>query len=382
MNIVITIDELDMGGAQHLVYELVKNIDTLKYNITIICTDGKVDSLLEREMLENSSKNNYRIVFLPKTLLSYISTPSKIFNKIAKRLLRLPSELLIIPSLCHEVKKSKPDIVHAHQHGILAAYWTLFHNIPMITTVHTNPKVTFYRECEKIAFKLSVLFKKNIFVAISKYNLELIRNYWHLDDKNSRCVNNGIDLAGYYQKPHEVFTFINVSRQDINKNQSLILRALARLHREETTIPMKLYLVGGGDTHETLKSEASELGISSLVEFTGYIASAREYLTLSDVYISSSHREGLPLSVLEAMASKLPIIATDAGGVRDLAQENGILIADDDEEGLCAAMKKLRDDTELRQMKANKSLEMVQAYSATAMAKGYASLYDEFANKT
>jgi glycosyltransferase involved in cell wall biosynthesis len=60
-----------------------------------------------------------------------------------------------------------------------------------------------------------------------------------------------------------------------------------------------------------------------------------------------------------------------------LAQENGILIADDDEEGLYLAMKVLRDDNALRLSKGNKSLEMVQAYSAKSMAKGYSAIYDE-----
>jgi glycosyltransferase involved in cell wall biosynthesis len=251
----------------------------------------------------------------------------------------------------------------------------------MIATVHTNPGATFYRESEKIIFKALVFYKRIILVAISKYNSGLIKKFWRLNAACIRYVNNGINIEDFYQKPHETFTFINSSRQDKNKNQSLILRAFARLWHENPACSLKLFLVGDGDTHGKLKKEAQKLGITELVEFTGYVKSAKEYLALSDVYVSSSHREGLSLSALEAMASGLPVIATDAGGVRDLAQDNGILVADDDEDGMFAAMKKLKDDDELCRFMGRKSLEMVQDYSASEMAANYAALYEEFALK-
>jgi glycosyltransferase involved in cell wall biosynthesis len=380
VNVVITIDELDMGGAQHVVYELVKNIDTSRYNITIICTDGKVKSLLEKEMIRISSERHFSIIFLKKR--KFIKKQTKfILNKIYDKLKFIFLDFGIILDLLKELKKLKPDIVHAHQHGIWAAYWTLFHGIPIITTIHTNPQVTFPRETEKFIFKLSLLFHRNILIGISKYNMRLIQNYWQLADSEVKYVNNGIDIDNYYTKPHKLFAFINVSRQDENKNQSLILRAFARLYWENPQFLIKLFFIGDGVTHIILKNLSKELKIDNLVIFTGYINSVAEYLAISDVYISSAHREGLSLSVLEAMAAKLPIIATDTGGVRDLAQENGILIADDDDEGLYLAMKLLRDDNELRLYKGNKSLEMVQAYSAKSMTKGYSAIYDEFTKK-
>jgi len=381
MNITVTIDELDMGGAQHIAHELAKRLDKSKYKITIICTDGKTDSILERQMIEEQKNGDYSLVFMKKPLYLHVNTPSKFFNRALRRLIRLPSDLLSLPSLCREVKKTKPDIVHAHQHGILAGYWTLFHGVPMIATVHTSPSVTFYRESEKIIFKALVFHRRITLVGISKYNGELIKKYWRLKNADVHYVNNGVNIEEYRRAPHETFAFINTSRQDKNKNQSLILRAFARLHNEKPDFPIKLFLVGGGDTHEKLKEEARKLGISELVEFTGYVKSTKERLALADVYVSSSHREGLSLSALEAMACGLPVIATDAGGVRDLARDNGILVADDDEDGLFAAMKKLRDDGELRRVMGGKSLEMVRAYSASEMAEKYAALYDEHALK-
>jgi glycosyltransferase involved in cell wall biosynthesis len=377
MNLVITIDELGMGGAQHVVYELVKNIDEKKYNITIVCIDGRVYSPLEEEILQEAQRKNFSVIFLKNHLFKKIDTPFIIFNKIINRIRQIVVDLTIIPELAGKLNNIRPGLIHAHQHGMLAAYWAIPRNIPLITTVHTNPNAAFYREIERFIFKRAIHLKKITVVAISKYNHDSIKSYWKLDDSTARYINNGIEIGSFSTKPHDVFSFINTSRHDKNKNQSLIIRAFARLHFENTAVPMKLYLVGGGDTHEALKCLAAELGTADCIEFTGYIISPREYLALSDVYISSSHREGLSLSVLEAMASKLPVIATDAGGVRDLARENGILIADNDEDALYSAMKKLRDNAELRAAKGEKSYEMVQDFSAKKMTEEYSLLYDE-----
>jgi glycosyltransferase involved in cell wall biosynthesis len=377
MNITITIDELDMGGAQHIVYALVNNIDTKAYHITIICVDGRVHSFLEKLMLKESGEKKYSIIFLRNRSLKKINTRLVLLNKMINRFRQMLIDLTIIPELCQALKKTKPDVIHANQHGILALYWALVHNIPVITTIHTNPKAAVFREVERFIFKVSLLLRRNIIVAISAYNREQIKSYWCLDDMTARYVNNGIEIENFYHKSHDTFTFINTSRQDVNKNQALILRAFARLYNEDTSPPMKLYLVGGGETHEELKQLAMKYGIEKQVYFTGYVASTAEYLALSDVYISSAHREGLSLSALEAMAARLPVIATDVGGVRDLAQENGMLINDNDEEALCAAMKELRDNTSLWQAKSDKSYEMVQDFSAKVMAQKYGELYDE-----
>ena len=370
MNIVISINRLDMGGAAHVVYEIVRNIDKNYFKVKIICIDGKTNSFLEQEMLNG----DYDIVFLKNPRLKK-GTIARIINK----LFFTYFDIISIIRLYRELDKIKPDIVHAHQTGIWAGYWTIPHKLLLITTVHSRPDGTFNRFSEKFILKLSIFLHRIILVAISKSNRNEIQSYWQLDDNSARYVDNGIDITKFFSMPHELFTFINVSRQDKNKNQSLILRAFSKLYHENPSILMKLILVGDGDRHKLLIEETESLGVKNSVEFTGYVSSAVQYLSCSDVYISSAYREGFSLSVLEAMASRLPIIATDAGGVRDLAAENGILIPCDDEYALYATMKKLRDDKELCLEKGKKSFEMVQNYSSASMAKNYCLIYKEFA---
>ena len=351
LNIAIVIDDMGMGGAQHIVYELIKNINPQIYKVTIVCTNPRGYSILENKILNEG----YNVIFL--NLYKYL----QVFG------------------LYFVLRKIKPDIVHAHQRGILAIFWALFNGVYLITTIHTNPQACFKWWFERFFFKISMLLRRNIVVAISEYNQKLIKDYWHLNDKYARFINNGIDIPQFFHKSHDFFSFINASRQDKNKNQILILKAFLRLFNEHKDI--KLYLIGDGEERQKLKTFAAVNGLEQCVIFTGFLESPKEYFANCDVYISSSNREGLSLSVLEGMASELAVIATDAGGVRDLARENGILIPVNDEQALYNAMKKLYEDRLLCAQMGKKSIEMVQNYSSVNMAKEYCLLYEKFAKE-
>jgi glycosyltransferase involved in cell wall biosynthesis len=319
----------------------------------------------------------YNILFLRNRVFTRKIAGFVLLNKIINKIIRTILDISIIIELYKRLQNIKPDLIHAHQHGIWAAYWAIPHRIPLVTTIHTNPEVIFSRETEQIIFRLSLALKKNLLVAISKYNAEYIKSYFKLSDSYIRYINNGIDIHQFNKKQHTAFAFINASRQDENKNQALIVRAFGRIAREAHNFPIKLYLVGDGEKHQELQRLADSLGIAESTEFTGYVDSPAEYLAVSDVYVSSARREGLSLSVLEAMAAGLAVIATDAGGVRDLARENGILIKNNDEDALYEAMTLLLNTREKREAMGEISRIMVHDYSVHNMTKSYYKLYNE-----
>ena len=375
IKLVIILNDLDVGGAQRVIYELTKNIDFEKYNLTIICTDGKTNSLLENAML-NDSISKYSIIFLKKILIKSRFT---IFNKIFNKLFRFFFDIYSISQIYNHLKKIKPEIIHANQNGIWAAWWALFNKVPVLTTIHSAPESTNTRLTERIILHLSFVKKYNTLVAISKYNYTLVKNFWNYE---KICwINNGINIDAFYNKPHEVFSFINVSRHDNNKNQIMIINAFYRLYTENPDFPMILYLIGGGPTHDVLVRKVDEYKLNDKIIFTGNIESPNEYYSISDVYLSSSHREGLSLSALEALASGLPIISTAVGGMIELTKENGILIEDNDENGLFLAMKELRDNSELRIAKSKESIKIIGEYSSSKMTEQYCCLYDTLSLK-
>ena len=355
IKLVEVIDELEMGGAQHVLHEIINHLDREKFDITIICfKKARLHaSMLEQQVLAEG----FKVVYLK---------PQKRRYKYLQ--------------LMWELTKIRPDIIHAHQTGIVAAYWGFWARVKTIVTIHTKPELAFIFNKAKKAFDFARKRHCVKTVAISRYNKRLCQDYWNLPEEEVCYVNNGVNIDGCVPESHDCFSFINVGRQDKNKNQILIIRAFNRLLKEISS-DVQLYLVGDGECKDQLQKTVAELNIGDKVIFTGYIANPRPFLAKADVYISSSHREGLPLSVLEGMAFGLPVIATDVGGVRDLAQENGYLIEDDDEGAMFNAMRELYKNSEICKEKSAKSLEMVQDYTTQKMADGYAKLFEEYAKK-
>ena len=102
------------------------------------------------------------------------------------------------------------------------------------------------------------------------------------------------------------------------------------------------------------------------------------YTAESDVFVQASFREALPLSIIEAMASGLGIVATDVGGLRDVVDDNAILVKPGNVGELYQAMKKFYElsSDELKYCK-EKSVELSTEFSSSKMAKEYMKLYSE-----
>ena len=125
-----------------------------------------------------------------------------------------------------------------------------------------------------------------------------------------------------------------------------------------------------------MKKKCVKLGVDNAVCLPGNVPDAEKYYAIADVYVQTSHREAMPLSILEAMAAGLPIISTDVGGVRDVVNQNGILIADNDIQGLLNAITAIIElDENERVVYSKKSIELVQDYSSKKMANEYYKIY-------
>lgn len=347
--ILILVENFKVGGAQNMVCELVKNLDDKRVDYKVICYRKEYGSDLEEKI------SKY-------TKVEYLDVPGRIGPLKYFKVLRA-------------ISKFKPDVVHAHLSAqIFSIGWGFLHNKPMLITAHTTPEKAFIKKTEGL-LKLGLKRRKYYIAAVSKSNQDKTRKYFGLDEAKCFCVNNGIDLDLFKKKPHDDFTFINVATHNENKNQMAILRCFAKLINEYPNA--KLYLVGDGELHSKLMELAKELKVSESVYFPGSVADVHNYYALSDVYVQASHREAMPLSVLEAMATSLPIISTNVGGLADVVKENGLLI-EDDEEKLFSAMKKMisTDQNTLDKM-GELSKSIVQSYSSVEMANKYMEIYEK-----
>ena len=125
-----------------------------------------------------------------------------------------------------------------------------------------------------------------------------------------------------------------------------------------------LLIVGDGDQRTHLEELCEIRGIQHRVRFTGVVPDTLQYLQASDVYVQPSFTEGMPISVLEAMACGLPVIATAVGGVTDLLwdmAQNGIVIPPHDPDCLSDALLELLSNHELRARLGNQARQDVVA---------------------
>jgi glycosyltransferase involved in cell wall biosynthesis len=117
------------------------------------------------------------------------------------------------------------------------------------------------------------------------------------------------------------FTLVSVGRLVAAKNFATLIRAVAVAR---TAIPdLSLWIVGGGDEAPALQRLSAELDVASVVRFCGERRDVGRWLGAADVFVLSSVTEGLPISLLEAMAAGLPAIVTDVGGLPELVALSG-----------------------------------------------------------
>ena len=130
-----------------------------------------------------------------------------------------------------------------------------------------------------------------------------------------------------------------------------------------------------------MREEIENLRLESSISLLGERSDIPELLADADIYLSTSHREGLPLSILEGMAAELPVISTDVGGCSDIVNDNGILIRDNDQVALEAAMVKMALDNNKRKQMGCISKRIAMEYDVSSCAKKYLSIYEDVCKK-
>ena len=142
------------------------------------------------------------------------------------------------------------------------------------------------------------------------------------------------------------FVLIYVAELNKNKNQMMLIQAMKQI----TDKTIKLLLVGKGKLQEYYQQQVKKMHLDKNIIFTGYRKDIPQLLKISDLCVATSKREGLPVNIIEAMMSELPIIATNCRGHRDLVQneKNGYIVEINDVQKLQEYILKLYNEENLR----------------------------------
>ena len=176
--------------------------------------------------------------------------------------------------------------------------------------------------------------------------------------------------------PKDAFLLVSVGELNWNKNHKVVLEALGKLKEEN------LYYVicGEGIEKDSLKEQVKQLGIEKQVAFLGFREDIPEILKMADVMVFPSLREGFGMVALEAMASKVPVIALDNRGTREYMQDgkNGYIVWKNDVNDMADAILKIYQlpKKEYDTMKQN-CLETAKQFNSDLVSKKMKQIYEE-----
>ena len=251
-------------------------------------------------------------------------------------------------------RRERPQVVHASSSkaGVLGRLAAAATRVPIrIFTVHgwafsaySGLASRLYRVSDRLMAPLTT-----VTICVSEQELAAGLEAGTCRAERSVVIHNAVDVAAAPRSRHDrpVPRLIAVGRLKAPKDFLTLVRALARLSEGG----LEALLVGDGPDRGAIEDEIREFGVEGRVQLAGERSDVPALLADSDVFVLSSRSEGLPVSVLEAMAAELPVVASDVGGLAELVidGETGMLVPSGDPAALARALGRLLDDRELRQ---------------------------------
>lgn len=355
---------LGMGGAERLAVHLSRALAEAEYDVRVVSMYDRVGSDLEE-------------------MLALASVPVSYLGK------RPGLDPRMVPALRGAFRRHRPHVVHTHLRVLqyaLPAYLgsrarARVHTVHNLATKEaTRPG----RVIQAAAFKAGV-----VPVAISE---EVERSIEAVYGFKAPVVANAIPVDDYAADPARrastraslgieegAVVFVCVANLSQAKGHARLIAAFEKV-RSTVAVPVTLLLVGDGPLRRSLEALAAPHGTA--VKFLGARTDVADILGAADAFVLASDYEGSPLSIMEAMAAGLPVVATAVGGVPELVttDHDGVLVPGADVPALSAAMAKAAVDRAWRRrLGAAAALTAAARFGVSGMARAYAALYEELA---
>lgn len=224
--------------------------------------------------------------------------------------------------------------------------WAIANMLPLARHIHTEDGFGVEERDRQILRRVlarRLALRRSVVVVPSRTLQRLTENVWRLAPKRVRYIPNGIDLGRFAPAPAPHLEGIPVigcvAALRPEKNLGRLLQAARQV---SSTHPLRLVIAGDGPERPRLQALGTELGLD--IEWLGEITDPAPIYRRFDIFALASDTEQMPLSVLEAMASGLPIVCTDVGDVGAMVgAENRPLVSGRDAGAVAASLGKLLD---------------------------------------
>ncbi len=347
-----------MSGVQKVTFDELKLIDRGIYEPWVICKE-------EGEFTEKIRALNVNVLLI---------------SELTRKLSPL-ADLISLIKLFIFFRKAKFEVVHTHSSktGVLGRLAAKLAGVPVIIhTVHgfafpaaKNPIERFvYYFSEWLGSKCSTAL-----VLLNDNDKSIAKNDLNVPLHKMYLIPNGVDTTFYFPPNHE--NRIKIRSEILNLvDNSIAVGMVGRLWKQKNPecfvnaainflstqkINANFYLIGDGELKESLQELITTSGFKNSIHILGWRSDVAEILKSLDIFVLPSRWEGLPLSILEAMATALPVIASDIPGNRDLIDDgsDGFLFPSQDYIELSKKLVKMCDSKEIRSLMGQKGYSKV-----------------------
>ncbi len=354
MKILQVIPYFCFGGAETMCENLTYALRNLGHEVTVVSLYNEKTPISRR-----MEKAGVRILYLDK---------------------KLGLDVSMVTKLAKIMGREKPDVVHTHldviKYAVAAAKLSGVRRC--VHTVHNVAQEEAEGTLQKIINTVYFKLGWSVPVALSPEVQRTIVSFYGMKEEKVPVIYNGVDLSRCLPKTDYELSvpakLLHVGRFNYQKNHRGLLDAFALILQKNPNCCLNL--LGDGELRPEIEAYAEELGIQKKVVFHGSQSNVYPYLQAADMFLLPSKFEGMPMTIIEAMGTGLPVVASAVGGVPDMLRngESGMLVSQEPQAVADAVLKLLGQET-LRRTLGERARRDSTQFSAEHMAASYCNIY-------
>ena len=355
MKILQVIPYFCFGGAETMCENLTYALTKLGHSVTVVSLYNEKTPISQR-----MEAAGVRIFYLDK---------------------KLGLDVSMVPKLTKIMRQVKPDVVHTHldviKYAVAAARLSGVKRC--VHTVHNVAHEEAEGKLQKIINTTYFRLGWSVPVALSPEVHRTIVSFYGMKEEKVPVIYNGVDLSRCLPKTDYALSkpvqLIHVGRFNYQKNHRGLLDAFAMILQKNPDCCLNL--LGDGELRPEVEAYAAELGIREKVVFHGSQSNVYPFLHNADVFLLPSRFEGMPMTIIEAMGTGLPVVASAVGGVPDMLKngESGLLVSQEPCE-VADAVWTLLEQEQLRRKLGETAGKDSEQFSAEHMAASYCNIYN------
>jgi colanic acid/amylovoran biosynthesis glycosyltransferase len=342
------------------------------------------------ELFDGIHVYRYRYFLEKLEIISGNGIVSKIKNK---KILSLIVPFLIFFQFIYTIR-----LIRQHEIKIILSNWIVpqalisilvkpfFPELRLVTISHGGDAAILNKNTALKFLARFILKRVHAVIAVSSF-IQMKLNDTGFNEKEIHVIPMGVNLDSFRAKSNQIpqkkeRDLVFVGRLEKKKGLSYLIDAV-KILEEKHSLYVKISIIGDGSQKTLLQNRVRELGIETQVIFLGALTHEEiiPHLTMSRIFVAPSINlsddvEGMPTVIMEALSVGLPVITTDAGGIKDVIchGQNGIIVRQKSADDLSDAIKVLLQNTEYQNLLKINALKTVKKYSYDNIARQYEKL--------